>query len=57
MPTLNTCLTCVQQPAKGEKEDIYLADFLERPLVRRYGQEWYDEFLAACEYVREHQDA
>jgi hypothetical protein len=48
---------CSAACTKGEKEDIYLADFLERPLVRRYGQEWYDEFLAACEYVREHQDA
>lgn len=48
---------CSAACAKGEKEDTYLADFLERPLVRRYGQEWYDEFLAACEYVREHQDA
>lgn len=48
---------CSAACAKGEKEDIYLADFLELPLVRRYGQEWYDEFLAACEYVREHQDA
>lgn len=48
---------CSAACAKGEKEDIYLANFLERPLVRRYGQEWYDEFLAACEYVREHQDA
>lgn len=48
---------CSAACAKGEKEDTYLAEFLERPLVRRYGQEWYDEFLAACEYVREHQDA
>lgn len=48
---------CSAACAKGEKEDTYLANFLERPLVRRYGQEWYDEFLAACEYVREHQDA
>ena len=48
---------CSAACAKGEKEDTYLANFLERPWVRRYGQEWYDEFLAACEYVREHQDA
>jgi hypothetical protein len=48
---------CSAACAKGEKEDTYLAEFLELPLVRRYGQEWYDEFLAACEYVREHQDA
>ncbi len=37
---------------KGKGEGIYLAEFLEAPLVRRYGQEWYDEFIAACEYVR-----
>ncbi|MBO6795123.1 MAG: DUF3109 family protein [Balneolaceae bacterium] len=47
---------CSAACIKAEKEDTYLAEFLERPLVRRYGQDWYDEFLAACNYVRE-QDA
>ena len=44
---------CSAARVRGKKEDIYLAEFLEQPLVRRYGQEWYDEFLAACRYVRD----
>lgn len=40
----------------GEEHGTYLADFLERPLVRRYGQKWYDEFTEACEEVREKQE-
>lgn len=47
---------CSAACSKGEKENTYLAEFLEKPLVRRYGQEWYDELLAACEYVRESTD-
>lgn len=38
---------------KGSKEGIYLSDFLEKPLTRRYGEDWYDEFKAACNYIRE----
>lgn len=37
---------------KGEQEGTYLSDFLKKPLVRRYGEEWYREFLAACRVVR-----
>lgn len=37
---------------KAEKEGIYLADFLEKPLIRRYGNEWYEEFQAACTHLR-----
>lgn len=37
----------------GEQEGTYLSDFLEKPLVRRYGREWYEEFQQACEEVRE----
>ncbi len=44
---------CSAACAKGEKEETYLAEFLEKPLVRRYGQEWFDEFIAACNYIRE----
>ena len=44
---------CSPACKRGNAENIYLAEFLEQPLVRRYGQEWYDEFLAACRYVRE----
>ncbi len=42
---------------KGEAEGTYLAEFLEKPLVRRYGQEWYNEFLAACEDIRGNEHA
>lgn len=38
--------------ARGEKEEIYLSDFLERALVRRYGREWYVEFCERCEEIR-----
>jgi hypothetical protein len=37
---------------RGEAEGVYLADFLKDALVRRYGREWYRDFLKACEEVR-----
>ena len=45
--------TCSEGCRKGNEEDTYLADFLEEPLVRRYGRTWYDEFVETCEEVRE----
>lgn len=48
VPTL-----CSAACEKGAKEDVHLAEFLEKPLVRRYGRDWYDEFLAACRTIRE----
>lgn len=36
----------------GEDEGIYLADFLKESLIRRYGEEWYIEFLKVCEEER-----
>lgn len=44
---------CESACKKGEKEGIYLADFLKKPLIRKYGEEWYDEFRAACREVAE----
>lgn len=38
---------------KGENENTYLAEFLEKPLVRRYGEEWYDEFIESCKSLRD----
>jgi len=38
---------------RGEEQGIYLSQFLERALVRRYGQVWYDEFEEMCQAVRE----
>lgn len=43
---------CSAACQKGKNEQVYLAEFLEKPLVRRFGQEWYDEFLSACENMR-----
>tara|TARA_R100001143_G_scaffold52492_1_gene47762 strand:- start:42312 stop:42890 length:579 start_codon:yes stop_codon:yes gene_type:complete len=37
---------------RGEDDNIYLSDFLKSALVRRYGNEWYLEFLKACEEIR-----
>lgn len=33
----------------GKKENIRLYRFLREPLVRHFGQEWYDELSEACE--------
>jgi hypothetical protein len=43
---------CSTACIKGEKEEIYLSDFLEKPLIRRYGKEWYNEFVEACKEIR-----
>lgn len=37
---------------RGESGGIYLADFLKKAFVRRYGEEWYNQFLKTCEEVR-----
>ncbi len=36
----------------GEDNGIYLADFLKTALERRYGKAWYQDFLEACNEVR-----
>jgi hypothetical protein len=36
---------CKMAVVKGEQEDILLYQFLRGPLVRRFGEEWYDELL------------
>ncbi len=33
----------------GKKNGIRLFQFLREPLIRRFGQEWYDELCLACE--------
>jgi hypothetical protein len=44
---------CSPGAAKGKEDKIYLSDYLKEPLTRKYGQEWYDEFSAACTYIRQ----
>lgn len=39
----------------GRKEGIRLYQFLRQPLIDRFGQEWYDELVEACEaYLEEY---
>lgn len=41
----------------GRKLGIRLYQFLKEPLIKRFGQEWYDELCLACEeYLREYPD-
>lgn len=37
----------------GRRNDAQLAGFLRAPLVRKYGEAWYDRFRAACDARRE----
>jgi len=39
---------CAPGRLNGESARVPLAGFLREPLVRRYGQAWYDEFMRAC---------
>lgn len=43
---------CAAACRKGKDEAIYLSDFLKKPLVRRYGQEWYQKFEKTCKIMR-----
>lgn len=43
---------CSAACKKGEREGIYLSEFLKKPLIRRYGEQWYEEFEEACEDIR-----
>jgi len=36
----------------GEDKGIYLADFLKTSFERRYGESWYQDFLEACNEIR-----
>jgi hypothetical protein len=39
---------CAGGRKHGSEEGVSLVEFLKEPLVRRYGEAWYSEFLAAC---------
>ncbi|MCH2450880.1 MAG: DUF3109 family protein [Gracilimonas sp.] len=43
---------CSAACEKAKKEEIHLAEFLEKPLVRRYGEEWFEEFIESCKEIR-----
>jgi Fe-S-cluster containining protein len=41
----------------GSRKNVQLADFLKEPLVRKYGEEWYEEFCAAVRARRERMES
>lgn len=43
---------CASACEHGSREGIWLSDFLEEPLSRRYGAEWYETFSDACREKR-----
>lgn len=43
---------CSPACKRGKKEGIYLSDFLKDALIRKYGNEWYDEFNRICKEMR-----
>lgn len=48
---------CSAGCAHGKSTGTYLADFLRSALVRRYGQEWFDEFTETCKRIRTNKHA
>lgn len=49
---------CSAACAKGDKEGVYLSEFLKKPLIHRYGKNWYSKFEEACREIRiENQEA
>lgn len=40
---------CKAAEVLGRKEGIRLYQFLKDPLIRRFGKDWYDELVTACE--------
>lgn len=45
-------MECEPASKRGEQEQIFLSDFLREALLRAYGQEWYQDFLSACNNER-----
>ncbi len=44
---------CKPAIKNGAENNIQLLDFLREPLVRKYGEAWYEQFRLACEERRE----
>jgi len=46
---------CKAAVLKGQKDDMPVYRFLREPLIRQFGQEWYDELeLVASEMAKQH---
>lgn len=45
---------CKSAEVLGRKNKLRVYQFLKEPLIRRFGQEWYDELAACCDlYVKQ----
>lgn len=44
---------CSSACDNGKINGIYLAEYLQEPLTRKYGPKWYNEFLEACRSIRQ----
>ena len=44
---------CSPACTHAKENGIYLAEYLQDPLVRKYGESWYAEFLEECQRIRE----
>ncbi len=43
---------CAVARERGEQENIPLSDFLKEPLIRRFGEAWYNELDYVCKEIR-----
>lgn len=43
---------CSSAVSCGSSQGVYLSDFLEKPLIRTYGDSWYQKFRIACNLIR-----
>ena len=39
---------CAPGRSRGARERVRLCDFLQEPLIRRFGRRWYESFLLEC---------
>jgi hypothetical protein len=42
---------CKMAVAKGRQENIPLYQFLREPLIRRFGEDWYQELLDVTKFL------
>ena len=43
---------CMPAVKKGKREGVPLFGFLKEPLIRKFGEEWYDEVCEAAEMIK-----
>jgi hypothetical protein len=43
---------CKKALQKGRANNIYLFEFLKEPLIRKYGEDWYNELVLIIDYLK-----